>query len=155
MVVIDQVNLDSISFTYFEVMVDEVVDAVTHNYINRSNFENSDYITIYPRVNTNRSVFIRSEYKKGQLIFVLNETIKYLIRNNEMLLIVLERFLNYIKIEKYVYERFDDIELVNTIEGIEVKLNRFMIESIVDEIKFDEVVNYLNEILLMLQELGC
>ena len=30
-----------------------------------------------------------------------------------------------------------------------------MIESIVDEIKFDEVVNYLNEILLMLQELGC
>lgn len=144
--IIDQENLESVSFTHHKVDLDSLKASAYAEIVNRSTFDNMDFVTIYPLKNKN-CVCDNQTLDESQFNFVVEKTIKYLRKKPQDVRIVLQRFLNYLKVEKYVFEYIHKEERVKLLQNKEIQLVRFFMKMLRD-IKEEDWAKALIDILV-------
>lgn len=125
--IIDQETLESVSFTYYKVDLDNLRAAAYAEIVNREAFDNVDFVAVYPLSNWKNNNEIQS-LDGSQFNFVVAQTIEYLRKKPEDVVIVIQRFLNYIKVEKEVFEYLKDDEKLAYLKKKESKLMRLLME---------------------------
>lgn len=125
--IIDQETLESVSFTNYKVDLDNLRAAAYAEIINREAFDNVDFVAVYPLPNWKNNNEIQS-LDGSQFNFVVAQTIEYLRKKPEDVVIVIQRFLNYIKVEKEVFEYLKDDEKLAYLKKKESKLMRLLME---------------------------
>lgn len=145
--ILDQKNMDSVSFCVYIIKHDDLLNAVNGGILNRDSFNNVDYVSLVPY---STYVDMHKPLPRTQFCEVVKMTIKYLNENPKMVNIVVERLLNYIAIEKEIsrYEMNDAV--LHNLENFEVRLKRLLMSFINEQYKKEqsqEVLNLLRAIL--------
>lgn len=121
--IIDQEKLESVSFMYHKASLDSVREAAYAEIINRATFDNMDFVALYPLVN--RNVYDNRILDETQFNFVVEKTIEYLNNKPQDAMLVLQRILNYLRVEKEVFRYTQDDAKINFLKKKEIQLMRF------------------------------
>lgn len=127
--IIDQENLESVSFTHHKVDLDSLKASAYAEIVNRKTFDNMDFVAIYPLDNIDYA-YDNQNLDNSQFNFVVEETIKYLRKNPQKVRIVLQRLMNYLKIEECVFEHMNENEKVKFLKNKESQLLRFFMRML-------------------------
>lgn len=122
--VIDQKNLDTRSFCYHQVSLEDTKQAAYAEIINRKTFDNVDFVAIKPT-----AIFNESNNKAldaSQFNEIIKRTCLLLEQSAMDELVIIERLINYIKIEKEVFEYEGNNKVLDTLIRYEKALRRTM-----------------------------
>lgn len=136
--VIDQENLQSVSFCYHKLNLLDAEIAAYAEIINRETFDNVDFVSIYPSLEKKYETKKIEKLDKTQFDFVIKSTIEYLNNKEIDILIVLQRLINYCQIEKEVFKYEKDEQSLNDCNKKEAKLKRLLMSCLVEN---DNILN--------------
>lgn len=126
--IIDQENLSSVSFGYHKAHLDDVRIAAYEEIVNRETFDNMDFVSFSQFrkwEDTNQECLEESQFN-----YVIDKTIEYIENNVTDIVHVLQLLLNYIKIEKSVFQYMLDDNTVQYLQKKEVQIMRFMMKIV-------------------------
>lgn len=126
--IIDQENLSSVSFGYHKAHLDDVRIAAYEEIVNRETFDNMDFVSFSQFrkwEDTNQECLEESQFN-----YVIDKTLEYIENNVTDIVHVLQLLLNYIKIEKSVFQYMLDDNTVQYLQKKEVQIMRFMMKIV-------------------------
>lgn len=141
--IIDQENLESISFTHNKVDLYSLRTAAYAEINNRENFNNVDFVAVYPFTNEN-CITEYPNLDSSQFNFIVNQTIEYLKKTPNDVVVVIQRFLNYIKVEKEVFNYLNDNKKLSYLKDKESKLTRLLMSTLTEKtISANNLINLM------------
>jgi len=146
--VIDQENLQSVSFCYHKLNLQDAINSAYAEIVNRKTFDNVDFVSIYP---SNKKELNFNNLDDTQFNFVINHTITYLKNNFKDASLVLQRLINYLQVEKEVFKFQGDEKRLQDFNKKEAKLKRLLMNFIIDglnEFNKNTLLDLLNEWLI-------
>ena len=141
--VIDQESLESVSFIHHKADIDSVRDAAYAEIVNRETFDNADFVAVYPLPRSDPQNNQMRMMEASQLDYVVENTIAYLKEKPNETIVVLQRLINYLRVEKEVFRFLNDENKLMLLKRKEVQLLRYLMMAVNRDENSDGLIRIL------------